>query len=81
MEISVTVIRYSGNVQHTCGRRYWNDAALRQNVRNYAAIAKRSGVEHIVFDADAGLAVQVSGYTYNRGMYCDVLAIEELKEV
>jgi hypothetical protein len=81
--VSASVIYYTegrfGPIQHSAGTRYFNDAELRANVRNYDSVARRQGAGHIVFDRDAGLAVQVSGYSYNRGAYVDVLPLEELK--
>lgn len=84
LHITATVIYYTpgrfGPVQHTRGREtFFTVAAVRAACRNADSVLSRSGADHIVLDADAGLAVQVSGYNFNRGMYCDVLPLEELR--
>ena len=80
--ISATVVYWSkdryGMAQHTRGHRMLTDDTIRSYVRNIDSILRRSGTNHIVLDEDTKLAVQVSGYNWHRGAFCDVLSREEL---
>ena len=83
--ISVMVVYYNHNesqygpVMHTAGyRTFFPDEAARY-VRNHDSISRRAGAHSIVWDRDTGLALQVSGYSEERGMFCDVVPMEEME--
>lgn len=82
--ITASVIYYTpgpyGPIQHHEPRTtFTSESALRSACRNADAVLARPGASHIVLDRDAGLAVQVAGYSARRGAFCDVLPLSELR--
>ena len=81
--ITATIVCYSdsnyGAAQHYNGRQvYFTEKELRENVRNAESVLARKGARHIAMERDTKIAFQVSGYSWNRGSYCDVLPLEEM---
>lgn len=68
-----------GPVQHSGGCCFYNVNSIANNVKNVSSIFSRPGANHIVLDIDRHVAVQVSGYNDARGMFCDVVSLEELR--
>ena len=58
--------------------RHYSIEELRDTIRNVDSVLKRDGAKHIVLDRDHMLAVQVSGYSWHRGAFCDVVPLAEL---
>jgi len=82
--LTASVIYYTpgpyGPVQHQQPRKtFTSEHAFRSACRNADAVLSRSGASHVVLDRDAGLAVQVSGYSASSGAFCDVLQPVELR--
>lgn len=82
--ITASVIYYTpgqyGPIQHHEPRvSFTSESAFRSVCRNADAVLSRSGASHVVLDMDAGLAVQVAGYSASRGAFCDVLPLSELR--
>ena len=83
--ISATVIYYTpgpyGPLQHqAAGKQFFHSAdELRAACRNADSVLRRRGAGHIVLDRDRSLAVQVSGYNWQRGAFVDVLPLDELR--
>lgn len=68
-----------GPIQHSGGCCFYNVNSIASDVKNVSSIFSRPGANHIVLDIDRHVAVQVSGYNDNRGMFCDVVPLEELR--
>ena len=80
--VNVMVVYYSkgdyGPMMHTAGYRHFFPDEVIRYVRNHESISKRAGAQHIIWDRDSRLALQVSGYSEERGMFCDVVPREEM---
>ena len=84
IDITADLITYVpgpfGPAQYSAGRKTFSDIdSFRAACRNANDVLARSGAYHITLDIDVGLAVLVSGYNDDRGMYCDVVPLEELQ--
>ena len=84
IDITASLITYTpgpfGPVQHSAGRKTFSDVdSFRAACRNADFVLARRGAHHITLDIDVGLAVQVGGYSAARGMFCDVVPLEELQ--
>lgn len=68
-----------GPVQHNAGSFcYWTKADARKAIRNWDLIDFKS-CSHVAIDAETRIAYQASGYSYNRGSYCDVFTADALR--
>ena len=65
--------------QHDVRQVFHTETDLRSAVRNADSVLSRGGAGHIVLDQDRCLAVQVSGYSWNRGAFVDVVPRSELE--
>lgn len=60
-----------GPIQHVEAARTYTIDGIRQLAQNADAI-DWTGVSGAAYDTDFKVIFQVSGYTYNRGMFCDL---------
>lgn len=75
-------VRYTpgpyGEVARTTSRRSVSADELKHIARNFSAVTSRPGASAVCFDMNRNLIFQVSGYNNNRGMFADVVPLEEL---